>query len=291
MRQTFQIALLVGALIAINFIASPLSGQVSLEDQLKAQYNLAKMGQDSSGYSVTEAGTLLAIQKGGILGSPYKNNTTRTATFQDGTVHSSDAANSTAGKFGKGFCKFSGKCPTAPDAVADEATTKLFKVGDKVYPTKIAVDTAKDTVTMGIVACDTCNNTDPPTYNKVNIVFKFAAGTLAKGNASEVEDTIGQLLAISDDSQQSGNNQGGNNQGGNNQQSNQGGGGQGGGNGGGGGQQQNSQPAQVEMGQTQDQVRGSLGNPDKMVNLGPKQIWVYKDLKVTFFNGRVVDVQ
>jgi hypothetical protein len=27
------------------------------------------------------------------------------------------------------------------------------------------------------------------------------------------------------------------------------------------------------------------------VNLGAKQIWVYKDLKVTFLNGKVSDVQ
>jgi len=42
---------------------------------------------------------------------------------------------------------------------------------------------------------------------------------------------------------------------------------------------------------TIDQVQASLGQPSKVVNLGPKQIYVYKDLKVTFLNGRVVDVQ
>ena len=288
MRHKMEMAVLVGALTFVAFAPSLLSGQVSLEDQLKAQYNYAKMGQDSSGYSITEQGTLLVVQKGGILGSPYKNTTTRTATYKDGTVHSADVSGGAAGKIGKGLCRFSGKCPTTPDQVNDEMTSKLFKVGDKVYPTKIAVDTAKDTVTMSIVACDTCNNTDPPTYNKVNLVFQFASGTLAKGNVSEVEDTIGQLLSISNDDQQQGNNQGGNDQG-NNGGGN--GGGNGAGNGGGGGQQQNAQPQQIEMGQTQDQVRNSLGQPDKMVNLGPKQIWVYKDLKVTFLNGRVVDVQ
>lgn len=45
------------------------------------------------------------------------------------------------------------------------------------------------------------------------------------------------------------------------------------------------------MGMTTDRVQGALGQPTKIVNLGPKQIYVYKDLKVTFFNGRVVDVQ
>ena len=286
MRLKFGVAVVSFGMMALHVLGLPLSAQVSLEDQLKAQYNVAKMGQDSSGYSVTEAGTLLSIQKGGILGSPYKNNTTRTATYQDGNIHSTDLSGGNPGKALKGFCKLSGKCPTTPDAVNDEATSKLFKVGDKVYATKIAADTTKDTVTFGIVACDTCNNTDPPTYNKVNLVFKFGAGTLAKGNVSQVEDTIGQLLAISDDSQQGGGQQGGGQQGGggNGQGNSQGGGG-------GGGQQQASQPQQIEMGQTQDQVKGSLGQPDKMVNLGPKQIWVYKDLKVTFLNGRVVDVQ
>lgn len=289
MRQNFQIAFLASTLTAMVFTAASLNAQVSLEDQLKAQYNLAKMGQDSGGYSVVQEGTLLTIQKGGILGSPYKNMTTRTATFQDGTVHSSDVAGIKNNSFLKAGCGLLHKCPTTPDTVNDEATTKLFKVGDKVYPTKIAVDLSKDTVTMGIVACDTCNKTDPPTYNKVNIAFKFASGALAKANPSQVEDTIGQLLAISnDDSQQGGNDQG--NQGGNNGGGN-GGGGNAQGGGGGGQQQQAAQPQQIEMGQTQDQVKGSLGQPDKMVNLGPKQIWVYKDLKVTFLNGRVVDVQ
>jgi uncharacterized membrane protein YgcG len=286
MRQKIEMAVLVGGLILIGFVPTLLNAQVSLEDQLKAQYNMAKMGQDSSGYSVVEAGTLLSVQKGGIIGVPYKNMATRTATFQDGTVHASDATGVKNNSFLKAGCGLLHKCPTTPDALSGETETKLFKVGDKIYPTKIAVDLSKDIVTMSIVACDTCNNTDPPTYNKAQVAFKFASGTLAKGNVSQVEDTIGQLFAISnDDSQQQGGNdqggQGGNNGGGNGQGNSQGG----------GGQQQAAQPQQIEMGQTPDQVKGTLGNPDKMVNLGPKQIWVYKDLKVTFFNGRVVDVQ
>ena len=68
--------------------------------------------------------------------------------------------------------------------------------------------------------------------------------------------------------------------------------GQGQGQGGGQGQgQQQAQPQTIQMGMTMDQVQGSLGTPEKIVNLGPKQIYVYKDLKVTFFNGKVVDVQ
>ena len=65
--------------------------------------------------------------------------------------------------------------------------------------------------------------------------------------------------------------------------------------GGGGGQAQQQapppEPAQIEKGQTPDQVKAALGQPDKIVNLGAKQIYVYKDIKVTFMNGKVSDVQ
>jgi hypothetical protein len=262
--------------------------QVSLEDQLKAQYTMAKMGSDSSGWSVVQEGTLLAVQKGGIMGVPYKSAISRTSTFQDGTVKSSGGA--TTGHLSDAKDKFCGvfkKCPGTPggDTAKDEMTTHLFKVGDKVYPTKIEVNAAKDMVTMGIVACDTCNKTDPPTYNKAQVVFQFASGTLAKTSASQVEDTIAQLLTISTDDQQSqGSDQGNDQQQGNNQ---------GGGGGGGQAQQQAppAEPQQIEKGQTTDQVKTAIGSPDKIINLGTKQIYVYKDIKVTFLNGKVSDVQ
>jgi hypothetical protein len=145
---------------------------------------------------------------------------------------------------------------------------------------KIDVNVAKDTVTMGIVACDTCNKTDPPTYNKANVVFQFPKGSLANANAGSVEDTIGQLLSISDDTQQA--DQGGQQQGGDQGQQ---------------GAADNSQPQpqaepqSIEKGMTTDQVEAAMGKPEKIVNLGPKKIYVYKDLKVTFLNGKVFDVQ
>jgi hypothetical protein len=150
---------------------------------------------------------------------------------------------------------------------------------------------------MGVIACDSCNNTSPTTFYKADVVFQFPHGTLATASPSKVEDIIAELLAIDD----SGGDQGNNQQGGNDQGGNQGGGGGngggGGGNGGGGGggqaQQQGPppEPQQIEKGQTTDQVKASLGTPDKIVNLGTKQIYVYKDLKVTFVNGKVSDVQ
>jgi len=262
-------------LMVVAVLPFPLSAQApSLQEQLAAQYKLVKMGSDTGGYSVVEAGTLLAIQKGGVLGVPYADQNVLSTKYEGGTVHSPSGLavmgrKSIMGRFGK------------------EQTTHLFQVGDKVYPMKIDVNLAKDAVAVNIVACDTCNKTDPPTYNKAQVVFQFPKGTLANASAGQVEDIIGQVLSISNDDAQQGGDQGGQQQGGQQQ----------------GGQQQAGQqqpaapeqpqaePQTIEKGQTPDQVQAAMGKPDKIVNLGVKQIYVYKDLKVTFINGKVSDVQ
>ena len=268
----------VTVLFAGLVCATPAVAQApTLLEQLTAQYKVAKMGSDTSGYSVTDAGTLLAIQKGGIMGVPYSDKTVLTTKYENGTVHGPNAMMTEARK--RMFGHFS-------QTQNEGQTTHLFQKGDKVYPTKVDVNVDKDTVLLAIVACDTCNKTDPPTYNKANVVFQFPKGARAKASAGDVEDTIGQLLSISDDSQDA---QGGD------QQQQQGGQQQGQQNQGGqqaqGGGQQQGEPQTIQMGMTPDQVQGALGQPEKIVNLGAKQIYVYKDLKVTFFGGRVVDVQ
>jgi hypothetical protein len=106
--------------------------------------------------------------------------------------------------------------------------------------------------------------------------FQFAKGYLETADVSKVEDTIGEVFAI--DTSTPGTEA----------------------------QQPAAQPEQptqaqpapaqappvsIQLGQTVDQVVAALGQPEKTVNLGSKQIYVYKDLKVTFVNGKVSDVQ
>jgi hypothetical protein len=288
MRQKIEIAVLVVAFIIIGAARSVAQAQgVPLEDQLKAQYTLVKMGADSGGAAVVEQGTILVIKKGGVLSVPYGDQPVATH-YQDGAVHSPNAVMMGArgglmGKFGK------------------TQTTQLFQVGTKVYPSRVVVNLPKDQVTIGIVACDSCNNTSPTTFYKADVVFQFAKGSLATTSPSQVEDTISGLLNLDDSNNDQGNNNGGNNNDqGNNQGNNQGNGNnnqqgnnQGGGGGGGQAQQQGPppEPQQIEKGQTPDQVKAAIGPPDKIVNLGTKQIYVYKDIKVTFLNGKVSDVQ
>jgi uncharacterized membrane protein YgcG len=288
MRQKIQIAIPVSAFIVVALavvgitvgIASPIAfaqATVSLEDQLKAQYTLVKMGQDSSGAAVIDQGTILVVKKGGILGVPYSDQSIFSTKYENGVVHSPNPVGQKV--FGHLMGKIGQQAPT----------TQFFQANNKVYPAKLVVNLPKDEVIISIVACDSCNNTDPKTFYKADVVFQFAKGSLATTNPSQVEDMIAGLLAIDDsaNSNDQGNNQGGNGNGNGNDQ--QGGNQQGGG--GGGQAQQQAPPQQIEKGQTPDQVTAAIGQPDKIVNLGAKQIYVYKDIKVTFLNGKVSDVQ
>src|SRR5271170_3409828 len=204
-QKSEKVFLAVAVMVCAAMISAPRTGAqaVSLQEQLAAQYKLVKMGSDTSGYSVIEEGTLLAVQKGGLLGVPYSDKSALTNKYEGGTVHPPSGL-AVSGK----------KALLGHFSQSQGQTTKLFAKGDKVYPTKIEVNLEKDAVTLGIVACDTCNKTDPPTYNKANVVFEFPKGSLAKASAGDVEDTIGQLLSISDSSQD----QGGDKQGGDQQQ-------------------------------------------------------------------------
>ncbi len=47
----------------------------------------------------------------------------------------------------------------------------------------------------------------------------------------------------------------------------------------------------VNLGDTPEQVAAALGQPKNIINLGAKQIYVYANLKITFENGKVTDVQ
>jgi hypothetical protein len=47
----------------------------------------------------------------------------------------------------------------------------------------------------------------------------------------------------------------------------------------------------IALGQTKDQVTAALGQPTRTAKVGVKEIFFYKDQKVTFTNGKVSDVE
>jgi hypothetical protein len=50
-------------------------------------------------------------------------------------------------------------------------------------------------------------------------------------------------------------------------------------------------PPTIALGQTIEQVSSAFGQPLKMAKLGAKEIFYYKDMKVTFTNGKVSNVE
>jgi hypothetical protein len=50
-------------------------------------------------------------------------------------------------------------------------------------------------------------------------------------------------------------------------------------------------PVNISMGQSIDSVTSALGSPVRIIDLGAKKIYSYKDMKITFINGKVSDVQ
>jgi hypothetical protein len=255
MRLLGQIRLVVvlSACASITGLAGAQS--VSLQEQLSAQYKVAKIA--GGGAVVVEAGTVLAIQKPGIKAMPFNAIPKCPAKFADNTL-----------QMAKGFFCTSGM-----------ALHNYFQKGDRVYPLKIEVNLDKEKITFRVVSCDQCNGIDPPTGQKGDVEFEFPNGYLQKASAGDVEDTIGQVFTIATSSNADQQSQGG----------------------GAADQQQPQQaappaqsqqePATVQLGMTTDQVEAVLGKPDKMFNVGAKQIHVYKDVRVTFLNGKVSDVQ
>jgi hypothetical protein len=229
---------------------------VSLQEQLTAQYKLVRMGSDSGGFAVMDPGTLLTVQKGGVLSVPWKALATCPAKFENNSFHAS-----------AGFC-----------AGMMSQVSKYYTVGEKVYPVKIEVNLEKAKVSFNVVACDSCNGVNPPTSMKGQVVFQFAKGYLEKAGVGEVEDAIGQVFAISNDNQQGqAAGDAAQPQNGSQQQTQQ--------------PEQQAEPQTIQLGMTTDQVQAVLGKPEKIFNVGTKQIYTYKDVKVTFLNGKVADVQ
>jgi hypothetical protein len=210
---------------------------------------------------VTDAGTPLAVQKGGVISVPWRALVLCPQSFRIMRC-------------------IRRRCMCAA-MVKD--VSRYFKTGNKVYPTRIEINLQKAKISFSVVSCDFCNGVDPPTSMKGQVVFQFPKGYLEKADAGTVENAIGQVFSIGNDTQTQSNQPRGQQE-----QAQR-------------GQAQQEQPAQqeqaqpdpqtIQLGQGTDEVQAALGKPEKIVNLGPKQLYVYKDLKITFVNGKVSDVQ
>jgi hypothetical protein len=272
-RTVKGVAVILLGLIPVAIANAQNGGADSLESQLAAKYKVAKVGQDSSGISVTDPGTVLVIKKGGILSVASTNMVVIPSYVKDGQVHSAN------GNAMQGVSKLLKWKNVSDPTGSTTAETKFLTIGEKVYVSKIDINRKDSKVSMAIIECDSCNSVQDASQRKAQVVFQFPKDYLAGADGGQISDVISQVLEIQpeeaaqqdqpQDAQQ--------------------------------GQQQAQQPQQpespaqppptIQLGQTIDEVTNLLGTPTKVVNLGVKQIHIYKDMKVVFLRGRVADVQ
>jgi hypothetical protein len=240
---------------AVLFAGSlPMAAQAPASPSLQEQLEAQyqlSRMDNANACALTTTGTALKIQKPGVFAVPANSPIGCATKYEDGKVGSPNP-----------FCKA---------MVKQQATT--FRAGHRVYVLKIDATSKKDKVSFAIVSCS-----DQGASWKGEVVFQFPKDYLEKAGVTRVEDKIGELLALDDD----------------------------------GGQQaqgappgQNQDPApappgdqgpqpptvNIQIGEPLRDVEAALGPPEKRVDLGAKLIYVYKDLKITFVDGKVTDVQ
>jgi hypothetical protein len=153
-----------------------------------------------------------------------------------------------------------GRMGTGPQPGGGPPNTRKFVAGEKFFVTKIEVQ--KDGVEFGVLS-------DPFRDMRYHAVLKFP---FAKGAAANADEVIGEIAAVlkidSGDSASD-----------------------------------SAAPAPVPppapaaqtktitLGQTKEQVVSMFGQPAKVVQLGAKEIDYYPDMKVTFVQNKVTNVE
>ena len=137
-----------------------------------------------------------------------------------------------------------------------KVNTRVFKPGEKVYV--IGIKVGDDYVMLELLSCDMFDvvkmGSTRETRYKSALSFKFDKESLPTLDPEKIKAAISLVLATEAEAAA-----------------------------------QNTKT--ISLGQTPEQVKAILGEPEKIVNLGPKITYIYKDMKVIFQDGKVSDVQ
>lgn len=280
-----------GLLITLFSLAMPFAGhaqsKAAIEKKLQAEYTTTQATADQT--DIVTAGSILVLKKGNIIMAPVSGSNYFQNTYKDGRI-----TQNAAGKIVKGLDRFNhlpgAQSPNGP-------ATRTFVPGEKVWVTKID---CKDDGLVFQLFTDAYGDV----RYKADLKFYFdRKGAIPSGE--EMSRMVGEVFKIQPADEQTG---------------------------GGQQQQQEAAPAQqqrqqapapiappaavaetplapipppppppdepqappktLKIGQSKEEVVANFGQPEKVVKLGTKEIYYYKDLgKVTFINGKVTDVQ
>jgi hypothetical protein len=233
----------------------------AIETQLTQLYQTAKATAD--GTDLVTAGSVLVLQKDHLVMSKVDQAIPMFNEYKNGAISQNGLA--AAAGFLKAMSHLGALNPLGANVAAQSATasagaTREFVAGEKFFVTKI--DTHPDGVIFSLIS-------DPikDVRYRATLKFPFAKGTAP--SADDVTATVAEVIKLDapDNSQDQ-------------KASNQ--------------QGAAAAPAQtktIAVGQTRDEVIASFGVPSKVVQLGKKEIDFFSDMKVTFVQNKVVDVQ
>jgi hypothetical protein len=138
--------------------------------------------------------------------------------------------------------------------VSDKKTNRDYLVGERLYC--IAIKVKDDAVQLWLLSTQmapvTIKGSTQQTRYKAALEFKFPKDFLGTASADSVLARMADVVTI---------------------------------------ERAAAGPATVALGQTVAELEAALGKPEKIIDLGAKKIYVYKDIKVTLVDGKVADVQ
>lgn len=284
MRRFGAFVLAAAAAIGMRSGAQVGDPATLIQEKLVSQIKLTKAAADHS--DVVTAGDIVVLHKDGLMmcssASPYAFSNTYSGGVL--TANLNNRTKDAAKSFLRGRLPFGGG-GSVTDAANNGCTSRKFVAGEKFWITGVSLQ--KDGILIGTFS-------DP--YNDVRyygeIKFPFP-----KGQAPPVDsfvNTVSEVISVqpSDDNDKAGQGDRGS-------------------------QTQAAGPAAapppskapapmpdiapppppadappptIAIGQTKDQVTAAFGQPTKMAKLGAKEIFYYKDMKITFVNGKVSNV-
>jgi hypothetical protein len=301
MDASMRITTLSGSLITLVFLGMPFAAiaqsKAAIEKKLQAEYTTTQATADQT--DIVTAGSILVLKKGNIIMAPVSGSNYFQNTYRDGKI-----SQNAAGKIVKGLDRFS-HLPGA-SAPASAPATRTFVPGEKVWVTKIE---CKDDGLVFQLFTDAFAEV----RYKADLKFFFdKKGAIP--SADDMDKLVGEVFKIQPAEETTG---AGQEQAGQQQAPaapaaaprRQ--------------QAPAAAPAPVaappppaetplapipppppppdepqgppktlKIGQSKDEVIANFGQPEKVVKLGTKEIYFYKDVgKVTFVNGKVTDVQ
>jgi hypothetical protein len=232
-----------------------------IQQQLVELYQTTKATADGS--DIVAAGSVLVLQKDHLLMDPIEQAIPMPNVYKNGAITGLSGA---AGLI-KAMTNLKKFNPFGHDQIVDSVTeganaTREFVAQEKFWVTKI--ETKPDGVTFSLLS-------DPIKDKRYHATLQFP---FAKGAAPTVDDAAGlvaEVLKIDAGDNAQGQKSAANPT------------------------PQRAAPAApapktVTLGQSRDQVIAALGVPAKVMQVGAKEIDVYSDVKVTFLQNQVVDV-